>query len=84
MGTSGSAFRRQGGVIRVAGAGIFEFFRTLQEAIERVLKSPDARTRLEDMQFQLAGSTSAQFEPFVEREVNRGVGVVEATGAKID
>ena len=58
--------------------------RTLQEAVERVLKTADARTRLENMQFQLAGSAPAQFEAFIEREVSRWLGVVKAAGVKVD
>ena len=56
----------------------------LQEAIGRTLKTPDIRTRLDDMQFQAVGSTPAQFEEFVQSEVKRWIGVVKATGAKVD
>lgn len=56
----------------------------LQEAIDRSLKSPDMRTRLAEMQFQAVGSTPAQFDDFVQREVTRWVGVVKATGIKAD
>ena len=56
----------------------------LQEALERTLKTPDIRTRLDDMQFQAVGSTPAQFEEFVQREVTRWIDVVKVTGAKVD
>jgi tripartite-type tricarboxylate transporter receptor subunit TctC len=56
----------------------------LQEAIDRSLKSPEMRTRLDEMQFQAVGSTPAQFDEFVQREVTRWVGVVKATGIKVD
>jgi tripartite-type tricarboxylate transporter receptor subunit TctC len=56
----------------------------LQEAIERSLKLPEMRTRLDEMQFQAVGSTPAQFDEFVQREVTRWVGVVKATGIKVD
>jgi tripartite-type tricarboxylate transporter receptor subunit TctC len=56
----------------------------LQEAIDRSLKSPDMRARLDEMQFQAVGSTPAQFDEFVQREVVRWVGVVKATGIKVD
>ena len=71
------------GVVAPAGTNA-AIIKTLHEAIERVLKYADTRTRLEDMQFQIAGSAPAQFEAFVEREVQRWVGVVKATGAKVE
>jgi tripartite-type tricarboxylate transporter receptor subunit TctC len=58
--------------------------KTLHEAIARVLQQPDSRARIEEMQFQPVGNTPAQFDTFVEREVNRWLGVVKATGAKLD
>ncbi|HWP86482.1 MAG TPA: tripartite tricarboxylate transporter substrate-binding protein, partial [Burkholderiales bacterium] len=56
----------------------------LQEAIERSLKTPEMRTRLDEMQFQAVGSTPAQFDEFVQREVTRWIGVAKATGIKVD
>jgi len=56
----------------------------LQEAIERSLKTPEMRARLDEMQFQLVGSTPARFDEFVQREVTRWIGVVKATGIKVD
>ena len=56
----------------------------LQEGIARVLATPDMRTRLEDMQFQPVGSAPSQFESFVQGEVKRWVGVVKATGVKVE
>ena len=56
----------------------------LQEAIDRSLKSSEMRARLDEMQFQAVGSTPAQFEEFVQREVTRWIGVVKATGLKVD
>jgi len=56
----------------------------LQEAIERSLKTPEMRTRLDEMQFQAVGSTPAQFDEFVQREVTRWIGVAKATSIKID
>jgi tripartite-type tricarboxylate transporter receptor subunit TctC len=56
----------------------------LQEAIERTLKTPEFRTRLDEMQFQAIGNTPAQFDEFVQREVKRWIGVAKATGAKVD
>ena len=56
----------------------------LQEAIERSLKTPEMRARLDEMQFQLVGSTPAQFDEFVQREVTRWIGVVKATGINAD
>jgi tripartite-type tricarboxylate transporter receptor subunit TctC len=56
----------------------------LQESIDRALKSAEMRARLEEMQFQPVGSTPAQFDEFVQREVTRWIGVVKATGIKVD
>jgi tripartite-type tricarboxylate transporter receptor subunit TctC len=42
------------------------------------------RTRLDEMQFQAVGSTPAQFDEFVQREVTRWIGVAKATGIKVD
>ena len=56
----------------------------LQEAIERSLKTPEMRARLDEMQFQLVGSTPALFDEFVQREVTRWIGVVKATGINAD
>ena len=56
----------------------------MQEAIELSLKFPEDRARLDDMQFQAVGSTPVQFEKFVQSEVNRWIGVVKATGVKVD
>lgn len=71
------------GVLAPAGtpAGIVS---KLQEAIALSLKSPENRARLDDMQFQAVGSTPAQFEKFAQREVSRWIGVVKATGVKVD
>jgi tripartite-type tricarboxylate transporter receptor subunit TctC len=71
------------GVIAPAGTSPVIVSR-LQEAIDRALKSPEIRTRLDDMQFQPVGSTPAQFEEFVQREVTRWIGVAKATGIKVD
>jgi tripartite-type tricarboxylate transporter receptor subunit TctC len=56
----------------------------LHEAIERTLKPPEILARLEEMQFQPVGSTPAEFDAFVQREVSRWLGVVKATGLKVD
>ena len=56
----------------------------LQENIARVLNAPDMRTRIEEMQFQVVGNTPAQFETFVQSEVKRWIGVVKATGVKVE
>jgi len=58
--------------------------KTLHETIARVVQQPDSRTRIEEMQFQAVGNTPTQFDAFVEREVNRWVSVVKATGVKVD
>jgi tripartite-type tricarboxylate transporter receptor subunit TctC len=58
--------------------------RAVHEGVERVLKYPEVRTRLEDMQFQLVGMPPAPFDAFVEREIKRWLGVAKAAGVKID
>ncbi len=56
----------------------------LYESIARALKAPELRARLEDLQLQPVGSTPAQFEAFVQKEVTRWADVVKATGAKAE
>jgi len=56
----------------------------LQEGIAKVLFATDMKARLEDMQFQAVGSAPAQFETFVQSEVKRWMGVVKATGVKVE
>ena len=56
----------------------------LHESIERALKYPDIRARLDEMQFQPVGSPPAQFETFVQSEVTRWVSVVRAAGVKVE
>jgi tripartite-type tricarboxylate transporter receptor subunit TctC len=56
----------------------------VQSAVAQTLKSPEIRGRLDEMQFQSVGSTPVQFEEFVQNEVKRWIGVVKATGVKVD
>ncbi|MDB5809689.1 MAG: Tricarboxylate transport protein TctC [Betaproteobacteria bacterium] len=56
----------------------------LQEAVERTLKIPEMRTRLDDMQFQPMGNPPAQFEEFVQREVTRWISVAKAADIKLE
>ena len=71
------------GVLAPAGTPV-AIVNKVQEAIERALKSTEMRARLDEMQFQAVGNTPAQFDEFVQREVTRWVGVVKATGLKVD
>ena len=56
----------------------------LQAAIAQALAYDDVRGRLTALQFQPVGSTPAAFEAFVQSEVKRWIGVVKATGVKVD
>jgi len=71
------------GVVAPAGTPLAIVVR-LQEAIAQALKVPEIASRLDDMQFQPVGSTPAQFESFVQSEVQRWIGVVKATGVKVE
>ena len=56
----------------------------LHSAIAQALGYDEVRGRLTALQFQPVGSTPAQFEAFVQSEVKRWIGVVNATGVKAD
>jgi len=71
------------GVVAPAGTPLAIVGR-LQEAIAQALKVPEIASRLDDMQFQPVGSTPTQFESFVQSEVRRWIGVVKATGVKVE
>jgi tripartite-type tricarboxylate transporter receptor subunit TctC len=52
----------------------------LCDAINRVLKDPDARKRITSLGFDAAGGSSANFKEFVRKEVERWSGVIKEAG----
>jgi tripartite-type tricarboxylate transporter receptor subunit TctC len=56
----------------------------LQGAIARALGYEEVRAKLRALQFQPVGTSPAEFESFVRSEVERWIGVVKATGAKVE
>jgi tripartite-type tricarboxylate transporter receptor subunit TctC len=50
----------------------------------RILKSPEVRKKLEDMQFEVVASTPDQFASWIRAEIPRWGQVIKATGAKVD
>lgn len=56
----------------------------LNEALNRVLRMPDIRERLESLTMDPIGGTSQQFTEYVRAEVVKWGNVVRQTGAKVD
>jgi tripartite-type tricarboxylate transporter receptor subunit TctC len=56
----------------------------LNEALNRVLKLPDIRERLESLTMDPIGGTPQQFSDYVRAEVVKWGNVVRQTGAKVD
>ncbi len=56
----------------------------LNDAMNRVLRMPDVRERLESLLFEPIGGTPQQFSEYVRAEVAKWGGVVKQTGAKVD
>jgi tripartite-type tricarboxylate transporter receptor subunit TctC len=52
--------------------------------IVTILKSPDIRARLEQIQFDVVASTPVEFTQWIEKEIPRWGTVVKATGATAD
>jgi tripartite-type tricarboxylate transporter receptor subunit TctC len=50
----------------------------------RILKSPEVRKKLEDMQFEVVASTPDEFSKWIAAEIPRWGQVIKATGAKVD
>ena len=61
-----------------------EIVQKLNEAMNRVLRMPDVRERLESLLFEPIGGTPQQFSDYVRAEVAKWAGVVRQTGAKVD
>ncbi|HET9577169.1 MAG TPA: tripartite tricarboxylate transporter substrate binding protein [Usitatibacter sp.] len=61
-----------------------EIVRKLNDAINRALKAPDVRERLEALTFEPVGGTPQQFSEYVASEITKWGDVVKQTGAKVD
>ena len=52
--------------------------------IVRILKSPEVRKKLEDLQFEVVATSPEQFSNWIRAEIPRWGQVIKATGAKVD
>jgi tripartite-type tricarboxylate transporter receptor subunit TctC len=50
----------------------------------KILRSPDVRTQLEKMEFEVVAGTPEQFAGWIRDEIPRWGKVIKATGAKVD
>ena len=56
----------------------------LNDALNRVIRMPDVRERLDQLLFEPIGGTPQQFSDYVRAEVAKWAAVVKTTGAKVD
>jgi tripartite-type tricarboxylate transporter receptor subunit TctC len=56
----------------------------LQAEIAKILAQPETREKILGMGFEPAGSSPAQFQSFLEREIQRSAKVVSHAGIKLD
>lgn len=61
-----------------------EIVNKLNDAINRALKAPDVRERLEALTFEPVGGTPQQFSEYVASEITKWGDIVKQTGAKVD
>ncbi len=61
-----------------------EIVQKLNDAMNRILKMPDVRERLESLTMEPIGGTPQQFTEYVRAEVVKWGNVVRQTGAKVD
>jgi tripartite-type tricarboxylate transporter receptor subunit TctC len=52
--------------------------------ITRILRSPEVRATLEDIQFEIVAGTPEQFGDWIRAEIPRWAAVIKATGARVD
>jgi tripartite-type tricarboxylate transporter receptor subunit TctC len=52
--------------------------------LTRILKLPDVKKQLHDMEFEVVASTPAQFSDWIKSEIQKWGKVIKATGAKVD
>jgi len=61
-----------------------EIVAKLNDALNRVIRMPDVRERLDQLLFEPIGGTPQQFSDYVRAEVAKWAAVVKTTGAKVD
>jgi len=61
-----------------------EIVQKLNDAMNRAIRAPDVREKLEQLLFEPVGGTPQQFSEYVRAEVAKWGAVVKHTGAKID
>jgi tripartite-type tricarboxylate transporter receptor subunit TctC len=61
-----------------------EIVQKLNDAMNRVLRMPDVRERLQQLLFEPIGGTPQEFSEYVRAEVAKWGAVVRQTGAKVD
>ena len=52
--------------------------------LTRILKLPDVKKQLNDMEFEVVASTPAQFSDWIKSEIQKWGKVIKSTGAKVD
>src|SRR5690606_23221717 len=50
----------------------------------KILRSPEIKKRLEDMEFEVVASSSAEFRDWIRTEIDRWGGVIQETGTKVE
>ncbi len=50
----------------------------------KILRSPEIKKRLEDMEFEVVASSSAEFSDWIKAEINRWGAVIKETGIKVE
>jgi len=61
-----------------------EIVQKLNDAMNRAIRAPDVRDKLEQLLFEPVGGTPQQFSEYVRAEVAKWGAVVKQTGAKVD
>ena len=61
-----------------------EIVAKLNDAMNRAIRAPDVREKLEQLLFEPVGGTPQQFSEYVRAEVAKWGAVVKQTGAKVD
>jgi len=61
-----------------------EIVQKLNDAMNRAIRAPDVREKLEQLLFEPVGGTPQQFSEYVRAEVAKWGAVVKQTGAKVD
>lgn len=61
-----------------------EIIERYNQAVVRVLRMPEVRQRLEDIEFDVVATSSGEFAEWIAQEIPRWGEVIEATGARVD